>query len=143
MKFTAASVMAILIFYPVVALSDVLPKHATVRDAVSEFSMELTQCFSYYSIVSHCMKNSGYQVSASKSEKIANSILPLIYKTGKAANLNNKELLRRLRMTLDFMKSEMDHSCRNLAAIYKYAYSCKALVEHPDSRLRTLLHKVH
>ena len=103
--------------------------------------MELTQCASYYAIVSRCAENSGQPQFAEKASEAFKRLMPLIYTSGKTAGLNNGALLGRLQMWLDKMKSETDNSCVNLAALYKYAFPCKSLVESPDKRLRELLGK--
>jgi hypothetical protein len=107
---------------------------------VSNFSMELTQCYAYYSMVSHCAEVSDAPDVARKSEAIAQNIMPSIYETGKMAGLINSALLGRIQMVLDSMKADIANSCANIAALYrKTALSCKSVVENPEARLRAIL----
>ena len=111
-----------------------------LKDKVSSFSMELTQCYAYYSMVSHCAEVSDAPDVARKSEATAQSIMPLIYETGKMAGLIDSALLGRIQMVLDGMKADIANSCVNIAALYReYALSCKSLVENPEARLRAIL----
>jgi len=112
-----------------------------LRDKISDFSMELTQCHAYYGIVAHCMDISGQPGAADvakQTERTAESLGPLEFETGTMAGLNQAALLGRLQMMLDSMKRDMGQSCINIAAVYaKYAMSCKSLVEHPETHLNT------
>jgi hypothetical protein len=109
---------------------------------ISSYSMELTQCYGYYSMVSHCAQVSNEPVLAKKTADIAGSLLPLIYQSGKAGGLLDSALLGRIQMVIDSIKSDMASSCVNIATIYaKYSTSCKALVENPQRRLKAMLTK--
>ena len=110
-----------------------------LRNKVSDFSMELTQCAAYYSMVSHCAENGGQAELAKTADAAYHNLTPLIFESGKIAGLNSAALLGRLQMSIDSMKADMSNTCTNLAAIYKYAMLCKSLVENPDERLRALL----
>lgn len=107
---------------------------------LSSFSMDLTQCYAYYSVVSHCAENGDAPELAKQSADIAASLMPLIYQTGSTAGLLQTALLGRIQMALDSLKADIANSCVNIAAIYaKYAATCKSLVENRQTRLREIL----
>jgi hypothetical protein len=111
-----------------------------LKNKVSSFSMELTQCYAYCSMVSHCAEVSDAPDVAQKSEAIAQNIMPSIYETGKMAGLIDSALLGRIQMLLDSMKADIANSCANIGTLYReYALSCKSIVENPEARLRVIL----
>jgi hypothetical protein len=111
-----------------------------LRYKVSSFSMELTQCYAYYSLISHCAENASARDLEKQTADIAASLTPLIYQTGKMAGLLQTAMLGRIQMALDSIKADIGNSCINIAAIYaKYAAPCKSLVENPETRLREIL----
>jgi hypothetical protein len=67
-----------------------------VKYKISTFSMQLTACYAYYSILAHCAEVSDAPEVAKKSQAAAQTLLPLIYQTGKIAGLLNSALLGRI-----------------------------------------------
>lgn len=109
------------------------------KSKLGEFSMELTECYAYYGMLSHCAEGNSPDVVA-KSNATAQTLMPMIYQTGKMAGLIDEALLGRIQLALDSIKSDMKNDCANISAIYrKYGQSCKALTEHPDAQLKMLL----
>ena len=60
-----------------------------LRNKVSDFSMELTQCAAYYSMVSHCAENGGQAELAKTADAAYHNLTPLIFESGKIAGLNS------------------------------------------------------
>ena len=111
----------------------------TIKNKLSDFSMELTECYAYYGMLSHCAEGVSSDVMGG-SNAAAQTLMPMIYQTGRMAGLIDSALLGRIQLALDSMKSDLRNDCANMAALYrKYGQSCKALTEHPDARLRTIL----
>ena len=109
------------------------------KSKLGEFSMELTECYAYYAMLSHCAEGNSSDV-VGKSDAAAQTLMPMIYQTGRMAGLVDAALLGRIQLALDSMKSDIRNDCANMAALYRtYGQSCKALTEHPDARLRTIL----
>lgn len=139
--------MKVRLLAAVVAVAAIMPgfrtQSAELNDAtkskLGDFSMELTECYAYYDMLSRCAEGNSSDV-VTKSNAATQTLLPLIYQTGKMAGLIESALLGRIQLALDSMKSDIRNDCANIAALYrKYGQSCKALTEHPDARLRTIL----
>lgn len=131
----------------VVAVTAIMPgsraQSADLNDAtkskLGEFSMELTECYAYYGMLSHCAEGNSSDVAA-KSNAAAQILIPMIYQTGRMVGLIDSALLGRIQLALDSLKSDIRNDCANISALDpKYGQSCKALAEHPDARLRTIL----
>jgi hypothetical protein len=109
--------------------------------ALSELSFELTQCQMYYALMSTCADVAGQSGAANSFKRAVEQSARMSTTYGKMAGLSEQALMARLRNSArSFSEQTQGDSCLNASIlIERYTQTCKAVMEHPESRLARLL----
>jgi hypothetical protein len=112
----------------------------TAKDAYHEESTESAECMAYYVVSGQCATDSGRPDMAQQLGQASDSARNLWVLLGQASGTSKDAMLAFLQMALAKQEQSIDKSCMNVAVIVqKYGDFCKALLEHPDARLKVLL----
>jgi hypothetical protein len=109
-------------------------------DALNELSNEFAQCYAFYRIELSC---SEAQLTPDVKAGLTNAIdttIRSIYLYGRAAGVSDAASLANVKLAFKSLMADTNTNCLNISVILvKYADSCKALVEHPETRFNQLI----
>ncbi len=109
-------------------------------NALNQFSVESTQCASFYFIGIQCFSEQSDLKAKTEFEEAKDSLLQFTYMVGQTVGVSDFALMAKIRLTQKSLLNEIDNNCQKFPVLLdRFARKCKALSTDPSARIKQLM----